>query len=240
MSKTRCKTAACSISKVVTCQETEPGVPTRVLALYKFVSPPLPQGILPSLKAELEEACKKKGARGTLLIAPEGINGTICYPFDDSDGKEENLEDPLLSFLQSKFDNALRIRLSKADRIVFARLKIKIKSEIVTLHQKECSPVDQKGIYVKPQEWNQLLTDPDCLVIDTRNTYEIDVGTFRNAVNPQTQHFTEFPEYLEKTLASDGSNHDRKPPKKVAMFCKYRLQDILILAALARSISCLA
>jgi len=253
----------------------------RVLALYKFVTPKLLKENLPVLKKELESACRQHFARGTLLIAEEGINGTICYPFqqssrEDSDdvtcSQTDENGDELLSFLQSKFNGSLRIRISVADRPVFARLKIKIKSEIVTMHWEgdnkcsrskgttevrniendndnekttknddkcdsfgsssptcgPCCPTERVGEYVKPSDWNKLLEDPDTLVIDTRNEYEIDVGTFRNAVNPHTQSFVEFPDWIKRNLVDGGkdvkdasSNTKWKTkPKKVAMFCK--------------------
>ena len=267
----------------------------RVLALYKFVSPKLPKEGLPKLKKELETVCRQHSARGTLLIAEEGINGTICYPFqqppseststaataetnceDESvtDGKndQENNGDELLSFLQAKFDGSLRIRISVAEKPVFARLKIKIKSEIVTMHwegdqqcsirknDKEgnnhsndenkdtissssapaspsacgpCCPTERVGEYVQPRDWNKLLEDPDTLVIDTRNEYEIDVGTFRNAANPHTQSFVEFPDWIKRNLLDgNGSNEsdsnsyatEKKAlmeKKKIAMFCEF-------------------
>lgn len=183
--------------------------PHRVLALYKFVEHRIPQESLKALQAELNDQCQKNHAKGTLLLAEEGINGTICYPFPD-DGSDE---DPMLHYLESKFGNDLRKRISKANFNAFPRMKVKIKSEIVTLHQKDCHPTESKGVYVKPKEWNKLLTDPDCLVVDTRNEYEVHVGTFRNAINPHTQNFVEFPEWMEQHVAGD------KAPKKIAMFC---------------------
>jgi predicted sulfurtransferase len=262
----------------------------RVLALYKFVSPKFSKECLPSLKIQLETICRQHSARGTLLIAEEGINGTICYPFKEStvnktdqlsDGnysddslrkRDGESRDALLSFLQAKFDGSLRIRVSVADRPVFARLKIKIKSEIVTMHWQgdktsgkidfgdrddrdknkdmdenkdenassdpssppscgPCCPAERVGEYVKPRDWNKLLVDPDTVVIDTRNEYEIDVGTFRNAINPHTQSFVEFPDWIKRNLV-DGTSDDNgnssdalekkelKDGKKIAMFCE--------------------
>ena len=269
----------------------------RVLALYKFVSPKLSKDYLPALKKELETACRQHSARGTLLIAEEGINGTICYPLrnqsdvstrtmeasgssptpNDSRGDGEDRENPdgsrdaLLAFLQAKFDGSLRIRASVADRPVFARLKIKIKTEIVTMHWQgdklcgnavkgtgglldgdennnhksvssvsssppscgPCCPTERVGEYVQPRDWNRLLMDPNTLVIDTRNEYEIDVGTFRNAINPHTQSFVEFPDWIKRNLVDDGNQNDAdgktaeiknglERKKKIAMFCEYK------------------
>jgi UPF0176 protein len=189
--------------------------PHRVLTLYKFVSPSLPENSLKDLQAEIETECRKYRGRGTFLLAQEGINGTICYPFSPKQEK-----DPLLDYLQSKFDNSLRIRLSSTDRAIFARLKIKIKSEIVTMHQEGCHPAEAAGTYVKPDKWNDLLQDPDCLVVDTRNDYEVQIGTFRDAVNPHTRNFTEFPDWMQKNLVGE------KGPKKIAMFCKSSLEKV--------------
>jgi UPF0176 protein len=232
----------------------------RVLALYKFVSPKIPKESLKDLQSEIETTCRDHYARGTLLLAEEGINGTICYPFNnggeennknnDSDHNVED-DDPLLKFLQSKFHKSLRTRISYADRPIFARLKIKIKSEIVTMHWENqqqlqdnstnvCCPTELVGTYVKPKEWNDLLLDPETMVIDTRNEYEIDVGTFRNAINPHTRSFVEFPDWMKQNLPVDNNNNSsknkndddnqhgdgeqpngKKLPKKIAMFCKF-------------------
>lgn len=182
--------------------------PHRVLAMYKFVDPQMPQESLKGLQGELDAECRKYRAKGTLLLAQEGINGTLCYPFPHDEEK-----DHLLEFLQNKFNGGLRIRISQANFNIFPRMKVKIKSEIVTLHQENCHPTEKKGQYVKPGEWNELLNDPDCLVVDTRNEYEIHVGTFRNAINPRTDNFVEFPAWMEKNISGE------KAPKKVAMFC---------------------
>ncbi|KAG7354561.1 hypothetical protein IV203_003917 [Nitzschia inconspicua] len=229
--------------------------PHRVLALYKFVKPQIPKESLNSLQSEIETVCHNHHAKGTLLLAEEGINGTICYPFSpsinnnasDDTISDNDGNDSLLKFLQSKFDNALRIRISSADRAVFARLKVRIKKEIVTMHWQEteetndtnnndnncptassscasCNPTEQVGEYVKPHDWNRLILDPDTLLIDTRNEYEIDVGTFRNAINPHTQSFVEFPDWMKDNLLldkcdTDNNNDIRKVPKRIAMFC---------------------
>lgn len=219
----------------------------RVLALYKFVSPLLPTSSLPEMKLEFENICRQYSARGTVLLAAEGINGTLCYPCTD-DGNDE-----LLFFFQERF-NTLRIRISAADQPIFARLKVRVKAEIVTMQwngdkvdddddDKDCNNVGRKiatgqmcgpccpnsqvGEYVSPREWNKLLLDPGTLVIDTRNQYEIEVGTFHNSINPHTQSFIEFPAWLQKNVIDDiningngGSNEKRSgAKKKIAMFC---------------------
>lgn len=174
----------------------------QILALYKFVTPKIPQEELKPLQQEIETECRNAHARGCILVAPEGVNGTICYPQDDQ---------VLLNFFQEKFPG-LRFRVSFDNRPVFTRLKIKIKQEIVTLSC-DIDPTQRVGTYVPPgPEWNKLLQDPDCLVIDTRNEYEVRVGTFQNAVNPHTQNFKELPEWMEQQA-------QQQKPKSIAMFC---------------------
>ena len=287
----------------------------RIVALYKFVRPKLTVDTLPILKTEIEVECNKYQCRGTLLLAEEGINGTICYPYSERDSNIDNNDDNLIQFLQSKFNNGLRTRVSSikgVDKPVFNRFKVKIKSNIVTLFPSNTSrskyvvasaakredqsqlqrqeeesnegaivntnvediikdsyttsnndteisniipswwsnstdPTQTVGEYVTPEEWNELLDDPDCLVIDTRNEYEIKLGTFRNAINPHTECFTEFPNWMKQNLitkeengedyqsndiGSNGESNEkgefhnqeeqkRRKPKKIAMFCKY-------------------
>ena len=174
----------------------------QILALYKFVSPKIPQEDLKPLQQEIESTCRSAHARGCILVACEGVNGTVCYPKNDS----------LLEFFLSKFPG-LCYRVSYGNRPVFTRLKIKIKPEIVTLSC-DIDPTQRVGTYVPPgPEWNRLLQDPDCLVIDTRNEYEYRVGTFQNAVNPHTTNFKEFPGWLSQQAAKENT------PKAIAMFC---------------------
>jgi len=182
-------------SKMVAEEASPASTPHRVLAMYKFT--PLSKDGLKELQQELERELRKFGTRGTLLVATEGINGTICYPFPPSAEK-----DPVYEYLQGKFGKKLRTRISSYDKAVFARLKIKLKSEIVTMHQDDVHPTESVGTYVGPEKWNDLLNDPDCMVIDTRNEYEIDVGTFENAINPHTKSFVEFPDWMKSTSFS--------------------------------------
>lgn len=178
----------------------------QILALYKFVSPKIPQDELKPLQQEIETECRAAHARGCILVASEGINGTICYPSSSPTSAS------LLDYFQRKFPG-LKFRISHCSKSVFTRLKIKLKAEIVTLSC-DIDPTKQVGKYVPPREWNALLKDPDCLVIDTRNDYEVRVGTFQNAVNPHTHNFKEFPEWLEQQQVKRS-----KPPKSIAMFC---------------------
>lgn len=170
-------------------------------ALYKFVS--LPD--YKALQAPILAACVVNHIKGTLLLAEEGINGTIAgLPEDIHKVLNYLRQDPRLADLEHKE--------SYADEHPFYRMKVKLKKEIVTLGVPGVSPTKQVGTYVKPEDWNALISDPDVILIDTRNDYEVDIGTFKGAVDPKTTTFREFPEYVAKNL-------DKTKHKKVAMFC---------------------
>ena len=172
-----------------------------VATFYKFVS--LPD--CADLRSRLLQFCQSYNLRGTILLAQEGINGTIA-------GSREAI-DAVLAYLRSDQRLAdLEHRESPAAELPFDRLKVKVKSEIVTLGLPEVDPSRQVGTYVDPKDWNALITDPNVIVVDTRNAYEISVGTFQGAQNPQTGSFREFPGYVQQNLASAQS-------KKIAMFC---------------------
>jgi len=143
--------------------------------------------------------------RGTLLLAKEGINGTVAGTRQEMENLLEWLKnDPRLSDLSHKE--------SYTSELPFRRCKVKLKKEIVTMGVEDVDPKQVVGTYVQPAEWNTLISDPDVTVIDTRNDYEIQIGTFKNAINPQTESFREFPEYVSQHL-------DKNKNKKVAMFC---------------------
>lgn len=145
------------------------------------------------------------GTSGTLLLAPEGINGTIAAP-------EGQLE-PVISFLEEKLGvHQGELKYSWASENPFTRFKVRLKKEIVTLRQPEADPTKKVGIYVEPEEWNDLIAQDDIILIDTRNTYETRVGIFDGAIDPQTETFTEFADYVEENL-------DPARVKKVAMYC---------------------
>jgi UPF0176 protein len=149
--------------------------------------------------------CQTHAITGTILLAREGINGTIA-------GSRRGIE-AVLSYLRS--DPRLVDLDCKESYIEFSpfdRLKVRLKSEIVTLGMPEIDPSERVGTYVSPQEWNRLICDPAVLAIDTRNQYEVDIGTFSGAINPQTSSFREFPDYVRRHL-------DRDQHKKVAIFC---------------------
>lgn len=174
---------------------------TVVCALYKFVT----LDDYPALRQPLLDYMLANEVRGTLLLAREGINGTIAGSRDAIDG--------LLAHLQSDERlNPLETKESFTDTPPFLRSRVKLKKEIVTMGVEDVDPLQSAGTYVKPADWNALISDPDVLLVDTRNDYEVQVGTFKNAVNPQTTSFREFPEYVKNTL--DPQKH-----KKVAMFC---------------------
>lgn len=172
-----------------------------VAALYKFTALPNFQ----DMREPLFERCMELGVKGTLLLASEGINGTVAGTREAIDGLVSYLEaDGLLSGATYKesYDEAMP----------FYRLKIKLKKEIVTMGVEGIDPLSVVGTYVAPQDWNELISDPDVIVVDTRNDYEYDLGTFEGALNPKTKSFREFPDYVAENL--DNTKH-----KKVAMFC---------------------
>lgn len=172
-----------------------------VCALYKFVHLEDFQHLKqPLLKLMLDES-----VRGTLLLAKEGINGTIAGSRSGIDTVLSALNnDPRLCPLETKE--------STHETQPFLRSKVKLKKEIVTMGVEDIDPKQSAGTYVAPQDWNKLIADPDVLVIDTRNNYECEIGTFKNALNPNTESFREFPKYAEQHL--DIDKH-----KKIAMFC---------------------
>lgn len=176
-----------------------------VAALYRFVA--LPD--YAELKAPLLIELQNRNIRGTLLLADEGMNGTIAGDEADIDG--------LLMWLSTnpRFGERLTgldVKKSWSDKAPFLRTKVKLKKEIVTLGVQNIDPTRSAGTYVKPADWNELISDPDVVTIDTRNDYEVKIGTFRHAINPKTASFRDFPDYVAREL--DAGKH-----KKVAMFC---------------------
>jgi len=172
-----------------------------VAALYKFVRLPDYQ----QLRDKLYEFMVLNKVKGTLLLAEEGINGTICGPREGIDAVKGWLE------ADTRFAG-LSYKESFSDEQAFYRTKVKLKKEIVTMGVEGVDPAHIVGTYVKGEAWNQLITDPETIVIDTRNDYEVAIGTFHNAVNPNTTSFREFPQWAAENL-------DKTKHKKVAMFC---------------------
>ena len=172
-----------------------------VVALYKFVTL---EGFS-SLQAGLLRCCIQHKIKGTLLLAHEGLNGTIA-------GSRVGI-DAVLDYLRSDLRFADLIwKESNAQENPFLRMKVRLKKEIVTLGVPAVDPNKGVGTYVSPEDWNALISNPEVLVLDTRNEYECGIGTFKGALDPQTQTFREFPSYVKQKL-------DPKKHKKVAMFC---------------------
>lgn len=172
-----------------------------VAAFYKFVS--LPDYV--ELRAPLLALCQEQEIRGTILLAQEGINGTIA-------GSRPAIAQ-VLDYLRSDSRFAdLNVKESETESRMFDRLKVKLKKEIVTLGIPEVDPTQKVGTYVKPQEWNAVISDPETIVIDVRNRFEVSVGSFEGAIDPETASFRQFPDYVRSQL--DPTQH-----QKVAMFC---------------------
>ena len=178
--------------------------PYLVAALYKFVVMEDQQ----AFQAQLREICARANMMGTLLIAAEGLNGTVSASYE---GIVE-----FVSWLRARpafADISIKYAYHK-DR-PFHRMKVRLKKEIVTMGCADIYPSQNAGTYVEPEDWNALISDPDVMVVDTRNAYETAIGTFKGAVDPKTNSFREFPEWA-KTLADLP---DDQKPKKLAMFC---------------------
>ncbi|MBB4858300.1 UPF0176 protein [Novosphingobium chloroacetimidivorans] len=179
--------------------------PLTVAALYRFTH----FEDCARLQVPLQKVCRDKGVKGTLLLAPEGINGTIA-------GTPEDI-DAVLAHIRALPGCAdLDIKLSSAATMPFHRMKVRIKREIVTMGEPDIDPRASVGTYVEPHDWNALIADPDTIVIDTRNDYEVAVGTFAGAIDPKTPSFRDFPAWFRnerERLLGEG-----KPPR-VAMFC---------------------
>ena len=172
-----------------------------VAALYKFAKLPDYR----DMRGGLLDFCVAHGLKGTLLLAAEGINGTIA-------GTRAGVN-ALLSLLQADARLAdIEHKVSYVDTLPFYRMKVRLKKEIVTLGVPGIDPNEKVGAHVAPEDWNALISDPDVVLIDTRNGYEYDIGTFRGAIDPHTTTFREFPAYVRKNL--DPAKH-----KKIALFC---------------------
>ena len=172
-----------------------------VCALYQFVR----LDDFEEFRTPLRELMVILEVKGTILLALEGLNGTIC-------GSQASI-DKVLQFLKDdgRFNN-LEIKFSHSKDTPFKRLKVKLKKEIVTLGVSNIDPLSSVGTYVSPQDWNALISDPDVVLIDTRNNYEYEIGSFKGAINPSTETFREFPTYTKNNL-------EQYRGKKVAMFC---------------------
>ena len=174
------------------------------IAFYHFVS----LENIKQFQPFIQKFCQKNNIKGTILLASEGINGTIS-------GQDISIHNFLRfirddSFFNDNFKN-LEHKESWAEKNPFYRMKVRLKKEIVALGVDGISPTKKVGKYVTPEEWNNLIKDPNTIVIDTRNNYEVDIGTFKNSINPKTKSFREFPKYIEKQQI--------KKDQPIAMFC---------------------
>jgi len=172
-----------------------------IAALYRFTRFADPA----ALQQGLQAVCGTAGVKGSLLLAPEGINGTIA-------GTRAGIDAVLTAIQALPGCEDLDWKESQAETMPFGRMKVKLKREVVTMGQPEVDPLARVGNYVRPADWNALIADPDTVVIDTRNDYEVSIGTFRGAIDPETRSFGEFPDWWQ-------ANRGRFAGKRVAMFC---------------------
>ena len=178
-----------------------PVQPVRVAALYRFVR----LEHYESLRSLLAAFCCGRGIKGTLLLAREGINGTVA-------GSEDAIAE-LVAHLEAMPEFAgLDVKYSAAGEMPFHRMKVRLKKEIVTMGVPDVDPLTDVGAYVDPGDWNALVDDPDTVLIDTRNGFEVGYGSFAGAVDPETKSFGDFPDWWR-------ANADRFAGKRIAMFC---------------------
>ncbi|ATE66777.1 rhodanese-related sulfurtransferase [Rhizorhabdus dicambivorans] len=184
---------------------TQPLSPIRVAALYQFTR----FADCEAVRAPLAALCDRLGVKGTLLIAGEGINGTIA-------GGDAAIDEAIAHIRSLPGCAAIDVKYARAETMPFHRMKVRLKREIVTMGEPDIDPLEGAGHYVEPGEWNALIADPDTIVIDTRNDYEVAVGSFAGAIDPQTPSFRDFPAWFREQrerLLGDGA------AAKVAMFC---------------------
>ncbi|MEL6520760.1 MAG: rhodanese-related sulfurtransferase [Pseudomonadota bacterium] len=172
-----------------------------VAALYKFVRFDDPAELI----APLREVCDQNGVHGILLVAREGVNGTIA-------SSREGIDAVLAHLKALPGCDDLDWKESTAATPPFSRMRVRLKKEIVTMGQPDVDPAAQTGQYVPPEDWNSLISAPDVAVIDTRNNYEVAIGTFKGAINPETDAFGQFPEWWQ-------ANKAKFEGKRIAMFC---------------------
>ena len=177
----------------------------RVCALYRFARFDAPD----RLRGPLQAICDKGGVRGTLLLAREGINGTIA-------GSPDAIDAVLAHIRTLPGCDRLSVKDSWTDRLPFYRMKVRLKQEIVTMGQPDIDPLEDVGQYVQAADWNALISDPETILIDTRNDYEVEIGTFAGAIDPRTTTFREFPDWFR--THRDALLKDGRAPK-IAMFC---------------------
>ncbi len=172
-----------------------------IAAFYKFVELPDYGG----RQRPLHDFCISQAVKGSILLAAEGINGTIA-------GSRQGVDAVLAYLRQDAVFASLTHKESQADFMPFARMKVRLKQEIVNLGRPDITPSKRVGQYVPAAEWNALISDPDVILVDTRNDFEVELGTFKGAINPKVAAFNQFPDFVEQNL-------DPRRHKKVAMFC---------------------
>jgi len=179
----------------------------KIVSLYSFF--PFQENLIIDLKNKLLEIENESDLSGLLIFASEGINGTICA--------EKNVINIIINLLKKYTDNKnLNIKTNYSKNKVFKKLKIKIKKEIVTMGIDGINPSQDNGTYIDSANWNKLIKNQNTIVIDTRNNYEISIGTFKNSINPNTRNFSEFPSWVNDQLESHLKNKDST---NIAMFC---------------------
>ena len=180
-------------------------MPYKVAAFYQFTA--LPD--FRELREPLRQMCTELSLRGSVLLAPEGINGTLAGLGDAIDGFIEQLQDGDL--FGGRLDN-LELKFSAATDMPFRRMKVRLKKEIVTLGDHATDPSHEVGVYVDSKDWNALIASPDTVLIDTRNAFEVAIGTFEGAIDPKIESFGQFKDFAARML--DPQKH-----RKIAMFC---------------------
>jgi len=179
----------------------------KIVSVYSFF--PFQENLILDLKSKLLEIENENDLSGLLVFASEGINGTICA--------EKNVIDIVINLLNKYTNNKIfNTKINFSKKKVFKKLKVKIKKEIVTMGVPEINPSLDNGIYVESANWNKLIKNQNTIVIDTRNHYEVSIGTFKNSINPNTRNFSEFPKWVDDHL----DNHlENKESPNIAMFC---------------------
>jgi len=179
----------------------------KIVSLYSFF--PFQENLILDLKKKLLEIEDENDLSGLLIFSPEGINGTICA--------EKNVIDIVINLLKKYIDKRnFNMKVNFSKNKVFKKLKIKIKKEIVTMGVPEIDPLQDKGTYIDSANWNKLIKNKNTIVIDTRNHYEVSIGTFQNSINPNTRNFSEFPKWVDDHLDAHLENRESS---NIAMFC---------------------
>jgi len=185
---------------------TESPSSVKVAALYHFAMVDDPA----ALRLQVLPLCEKHGLKGTILLASEGMNGTIA-------GTPESIDVVIAGLRLLPGFSELDVKYSEASTMPFLRMKVRLKKEIVSMGVEGVDAATQQGNYVDPQQWNDLIADPDTVVIDTRNGYEVAIGSFDGAINPDTRSFRDFPAWFDEFSEQLRQKESKKP--KIAMFC---------------------